>query len=137
MRKSKLTTGLIALCGAIGLHSGIAQAEMTEAGKKAMQAAGQIMFQQRCESCHAADPARKAYGPSLLGVIGRKAGTLEGFEYSDAMKKSGIVWNENTLRAWIADNDGFMPGTRMRHVGIDDKAEQDFLLSYIKTLTAK
>ncbi len=137
MRKTTITTGLIALCGAIGLQSGIAQAEMTEAGKMAMQAAGKIMFEQRCESCHAADPARKAYGPSLLGVVGRKAGTLEGFEYSAAMAKSGIVWNENSLRAWIADNDGFMPGTRMRHVGISDRAEQDFLLAYIKTLDKK
>ncbi|MEO1282374.1 MAG: c-type cytochrome [Pseudomonadota bacterium] len=111
-----------------------AYAEMTEAGKKATIAAGQIMFEQRCRSCHAEDPAAQSYGPSLLGIIGRMAGTLEGFEYSDAMKKSGIVWNPASLRAWIADNDGFMPGTRMRHVGIKDTAEQDFLIAYIGTL---
>lgn len=111
-----------------------AQAEMTEAGKKAFAAAGKIMFEQRCRSCHSEDPKANSYGPSLIGVIGRKAGSLEGFDYSDAMKNSGIVWNENTLRAWIADNDGFMPGTRMRHVGIQDKSEQDFILAYVKTL---
>ena len=134
--KNKLMT-MATLCAAVGMYSGIANAEMTEAGKKAMQAAGKIMFEQRCESCHADDPARKAYGPSLLGVVGRKAGTLEGFEYSDAMKNSGIVWNLDALRAWMADNQDFMPGTRMRHVSIHDKAEQDFLLAYIKSLSEK
>lgn len=128
---------LATLCAAVSLNSGIASAEMTDAGKKAMQAAGKIMFEQRCESCHADDPKRKAYGPSLLGVVGRKAGSLEGFDYSDAMKKSGIVWNLDSLRAWMADNQGFMPGTRMRHVAIKDKAEQDFLLAYINSLSKK
>ena len=123
--------------GVLAVAHSPANAELTEAGKKAIEAAGKIMFEQRCASCHADDPSRKAYGPSLLGIMGRKAGTLEGFEYSDAMKSSGIVWNENTLRAWMADNDGFMPGTRMRHVGITDKAEQDFLLAYIKSLQSK
>lgn len=137
MRSISKALAALALCAAALAPVDFARAEMSEAGKKAMVAAGRIMFEQRCESCHAADPARKAYGPSLLGIIGRTAGTLDGFEYSDAMKNSGIVWNENTLRAWMADNDGFMPGTRMRHVGISDSAEQDFLLAYIKSLPAK
>jgi cytochrome c len=137
MRFTKTTLSLVALSAAIALHAGVAQAGMTDAGTKAMQAAGEIMFEQRCRSCHADDPARKAYGPSLIGVIGRKAGSLEGFEYSDAMKNSGIVWNKNTLRAWMADNDGFMPGTRMRHVGIDDRTEQDFLLTYLTSLSTQ
>lgn len=134
----KLNTMLAALTvAAIGALPGIAQAEMSETGKKAMQAAGKIMFEQRCRSCHADDPAAKAYGPSLIGVYGRKAGSLEAFEYSDALKKSGIVWNEESLRAWMANNTGFMPGTRMRHVGITDHAEQDFILAYLKGLSAK
>lgn len=137
MRFTKTTLSLVALSAAIALHAGVAQAGMTDAGKKAMQAAGEIMFEQRRRSCHANDPARKAYGPSLIGVIGRKAGSLEGFEYSDAMKNSGIIWNKNTLRAWMADNDGFMPGTRMRHVGIDDRTEQDFLLTYLTNLSTQ
>ncbi len=137
MRFTKFAIPFMVLLASLTLQLGVANAEMTDAGKKAMRAAGEIMFEQRCRSCHADDPARKAYGPSLIGVLGRKAGSLDGFEYSDAMKKSGIIWNENTLRAWMADNDGFMPGTRMRHVGIDDRAEQDFLLAYLKTLSAQ
>lgn len=137
MRFSKFAVPLKLLLASMTIPAGVANATMTDAGKKAMQAAGEIMFEQRCRSCHADDPALKAYGPSLIGVLGRKAGSLEGYEYSDAMKNSGIVWNENTLRAWMADNDGFMPGTRMRHVGISDRAEQDFLLTYLKALSSK
>ncbi len=114
-----------------------AAAEMTDAGKQAMEKAGEIMFEHRCKSCHSGDPEAHSYGPTLVGVVGRKAGSIEGFNYSDALKNSGLVWNENSLRAWMADNTGVMPGTRMRHVGIDDRAEQDFILAYLKTLTAK
>ncbi len=114
-----------------------ASAEMTEAGKQAMEKAGEIMFEHRCRSCHSDDPDAQSYGPSLIGIVGRKAGSIEGFSYSDALKNSGLVWNENSLRAWMADNTGVMPGTRMRHVGIDDRAEQDFILAYLNTIKAK
>lgn len=131
---SKFLLQACLLASAMLLAQPSAHAEMTDAGKKAMAAAGKIMFEQRCRSCHADDPEAQAYGPSLQGVVGRKAGSLAGFEYSDAMKSASIVWNEDSLRAWIADNQGFMPGTRMRHVAIKDHAEQDFLIAYIKTL---
>lgn len=107
---------------------------MTPAGEQAMQKAGQVMFEHRCRSCHADDPALKSYGPSLIGVVGRKAASQEGFAYSDAMKASGIVWSEEQLRAWIADNKSVLPGTRMRHIGVTDKMEQDFLIDYLKSL---
>lgn len=109
-------------------------AAMTPAGEQAMNKAGQVMFEHRCRSCHADDPAKKSYGPSLIGVFGRKAGSVEGFAYSDAMKASGIVWDEAALRKWIADNTEVMPGTRMKHMSITDRNEQDFILSYLKGL---
>lgn len=107
---------------------------MTPAGEEAMTKAGQVMFEHRCRSCHADDPAKKSYGPSLIGILGRKAAGVEGFAYSDAMKASGLVWDEDTLRKWIADNTGVMPGTRMKHMSITDRNEQDFILSYLKAL---
>ena len=113
----------------------IAVAQTTETGKEATLKAGQFMFEHRCRSCHADDPALKSYGPSLMGVVGRKAGTVEGFVYSDAMKSSGLVWTEGALRGWIADNTGLLPGTRMRHVGVTDSKEQDYLIAYLKTLS--
>lgn len=132
MRTTHLASALLA--AVCGLISTAASAQMTESGKDATVKAGHHMFEHRCRSCHADDPALKAYGPSLIGVVGRKAGSLEGFAYSDAMKASGLVWTEGALRGWIADNTGFLPGTRMRHVGITDKQEQDYLLAYIMTL---
>lgn len=114
--------------------AGAACAELSEAGKQAVAAAGKIMFEHRCRSCHADDLAAKSYGPPLVGVIGRKAASVEGFTYSDALKNSGLVWTEDALRAWMANNTGLMPGTRMRHVGITDPTEQGFLLAYLKSL---
>jgi len=123
----------VAALAAIELVAGRAFA-MTPAGEQAMHKAGQVMFEHRCRSCHADDPALKSYGPSLIGIVGRKAGSVEGFTYSEAMKSSGIVWTEDVLRGWIKENTSILPGTRMRHVGVTDKLEQDFLLDYLKTL---
>lgn len=101
---------------------------------KARAAAGEVLFKHQCRACHSSDPAENAFGPSLVNVIGREAGTLPRFAYSDAVKNSGIVWSEDSLRAWMNDNEAFIPGTRMRHVNIDDEAEQDFILAYIRSL---
>jgi len=131
--------GIAALAAAVALTGQLslpaANAEMTEAGKVASAKAGQIMFEHRCRSCHADDPAQKSYGPSLVGVVGRKAGTLDGFSYSDALKASGLIWSEASLKAWMADNTTIMPGTRMRHVGVTEPIEQDFIVAYLKSLT--
>lgn len=107
---------------------------MTPAGEEAMLKGGKVMFDHRCRSCHADDPSLKSYGPSLTGIFGRKAASQEGFAYSDAMKASGLVWNEAALRSWIANNTGLLPGTRMKHVEVTDLTEQDMLITYLKSL---
>ena len=101
---------------------------------EARAAAGEVLFQHRCRACHSADPAENTFGPSLVNVIGREAGSLPRFAYFDAVKNSGIIWSEENLRAWMRDNEAFIPGTRMRHVKIEDEAEQDFILAYIRSL---
>lgn len=98
-----------------------------------MQAAGQEIFK-KCGACHSADGSKNTFGPSLVGVINRKAASLPRFAYSDALKKSGLIWTEANLRRWIAGNDILVPGTRMRHVQITDMAEQNYLLAYLKSL---
>ncbi|MGD9785878.1 MAG: c-type cytochrome [Hyphomicrobiaceae bacterium] len=130
---STLAAGVAALTMALAPATAV-RAEMSETGKLATAKAGQIMFEHRCRSCHADDPEKKSYGPSLVGVVGRKAAAVDGFAYSDALKASGIVWTEAALKAWMADNTSIMPGTRMRHVGITDPAEQDFIVAYLKSL---
>lgn len=98
-----------------------------------MQAAGQEIFK-KCSACHSADGSKNTFGPSLVGVIDRKAASLPRFAYSDALKESGLTWTEANIRRWVAGNDILVPGTRMRHVQITDKAEQDYLLAYLKSL---
>jgi len=97
--------------------------------------AGETLFLSECRRCHAPDATDPSYGPQLDGIVGRQAGTVEGYEYSEALAGSGIVWTPAALRAWIEDNDGFMPGTKMRHVGIEDRTVQDFILAYLNSLT--
>lgn len=126
--------GPIAIAAALGALSVVPSIAMTPAGEEAMTRGGKVMFDHRCRSCHADDPALKSYGPSLIGIVGRKAASQEGFAYSDAMKASGLVWNEAALRSWIANNTGLLPGTRMKHVEVVDLMEQDMLISYLKSL---
>lgn len=97
--------------------------------------AGETLFFSECRRCHAPDATDPSYGPQLDGIVGRRAGTVEGYEYSEALAGSGIVWTPAALRAWMEDNDGFMPGTKMRHVGIEDRTVQDFILAYLSSLS--
>ncbi|SEG53003.1 c-type cytochrome [Marinobacterium lutimaris] len=101
--------------------------------QEAMAAAGAAVFHQ-CEACHTLDPAKNGFGPNLHGVVGREAGTVPRFAYSDALKNSGLTWNEENLRKWVADNEALVPGTRMRHVSVTDPVEQDYLIAFLKSL---
>ncbi len=102
---------------------------------EAEQQAGEQIFKDHCASCHRHHPgAAAAFGPSLRGVYGRRAGSLVTFPYSDALKKSGLIWNEDNLRKWIADNVHMVPNTLMPHVSIADPAEQVYLVAYLKKL---
>jgi cytochrome c len=97
--------------------------------------AGETLFNKECRRCHAADADHESYGPPLVNVVGRGAGTYPDYDYSTALEASGIVWTPAALRAWMEDNAGFMPGTKMRHVGIKDRTAQDFILAYLTSIT--
>ena len=88
-----------------------------------------------CHRCHAPNSDDPSYGPGLENIVGRSAGSIDGYEYSEALAGSGIVWTPAALRAWMEDNDGFMPGTKMRHVGIGDRTTQDFVLAYLTSIS--
>ncbi|NKJ07934.1 cytochrome c family protein [Rhizobium sp. SG741] len=94
---------------------------------------GQKLFT-RCSACHAATEQNKV-GPGLLGVVGRAAGTAEGYSYSAAMKSSGIIWDEGTLDAFLRSPSGVVKGTRMAILVPKDQDRGD-LIAYLKTLTA-
>lgn len=109
-------------------------AEQDTSIRGAMRAAGEAIFVHRCKACHSLDPAKNAFGPSLVGVVDRPAGTLPRYAYSKAMVNSNLVWNEENLRQWVADNVKLVPGTRMRHVAMTDETEQSFLIEFLRSL---
>lgn len=95
---------------------------------------GEAVFQQ-CRACHSLETGQTKTGPSLHGLFGRKAGTLEGFNYSSAMRGSGLVWNEETLARYLHSPKEVVPGTRMAFAGIKDDAKLHDLIVYLKQAT--
>jgi len=96
---------------------------------------GQRLFASRCASCHSVGPsARAGFGPQLNAVFGRRAGSTPDFRYSPAMAKSGIVWNDKTLTAFLDAPGDLVPGTKMRFWGMSDTKQVGDLLAYLRTL---
>ncbi len=91
----------------------------------------------KCKACHVADEAKNKVGPSLHGVFGRKAGTVEGFKYSDAMKESGVEWSEETLAEYVKKPKEFIPGNKMAFAGIRKDDQIEDLIAFLKEETVK
>jgi cytochrome c len=91
--------------------------------------AGEAVYS-RCLACHAL--AYDRTGPRHCGLFGRKAGSVKGFAYSDAMKRSGITWGEKTLDRFIADPIRTVPGTAMGYDGVKDPKERADLIAFLK-----
>lgn len=113
-----------------------ATAALLAAGPGAATAAdsgadGARLFNQ-CRACHTLEPGKTLIGPSLHRVIGRKAGSLEGFSYSQAMRQTGVVWDEATLDAFLGDPRGFVPGTKMAFPGLKRAADRAAVIAYLK-----
>ncbi len=85
-----------------------------------------------CKACHEISTPKNRLGPSLQGVMGRKAGTLEGFKYSDAMKTSGITWDATTLAAYLANPKAYIPGNKMTFAGVKKPEDLENLLAYLE-----
>ena len=88
----------------------------------------------RCQGCHSIDANR--VGPRHAGLFGRHAGSLDDYNYSDAMRASGVVWNETTLDQFLTAPRKFIPGTKMPFAGIPDAQERADLIAYLKQATA-
>jgi cytochrome c len=125
--KTLMTCGILAgaviACGLT--HAGPALAADAEAGKKSFN---------KCVACHSPDKGVNKIGPSLFGVVGRKAGTLEGYTYSQAMKDYGQVWNTETLNAYLTQPMQVVKGTKMGFMGLKDDTERANVIAYLETL---
>jgi cytochrome c len=103
---------------------------------KADPANGEDIFK-KCRACHQVGPdAKNTVGPALNGLFGRKAGSVEGFAYSDANKNSGVTWDEPTFAKYIKDPREFMPGNKMAFAGIKDDLDIADLTAYLKQFDA-
>ena len=71
-------------------------------------------------------------GPSLAGIVGRKAGSVPGFNYTDANKNSGVTWDEKTLDTYLVDPKKFIPGTKMLFAGVKNDADRKALIEYLE-----
>jgi cytochrome c len=99
-------------------------------------AAGEQSFN-KCRPCHDIGPdAKIKLGPPLDGIDGRKAGTYEGFNYSDGMKSSGIVWDKAKFLQWVTNPQAMVMGTRMAFGGIPDDTERQNLWVYVSQFKA-
>jgi cytochrome c len=92
----------------------------------------------RCEMCHSIGPgAKNKVGPELNGLDGRRAGTVPNFEYSDANKHSGIVWDEENFKEYVKYPRAFVRGTKMTFPGLQSQKQVDDLWAYVKQFDAK
>jgi cytochrome c len=105
-----------------------AQAQDVEAGK--------TVFNQ-CRACHqVGETAKNGVGPVLNGLEGRKAGTVPGYNFSEANKASNKIWNEDAFLIYIKDPKAAMPGNKMAYVGLKDEKRAKDLWAYLKTFGA-
>jgi cytochrome c len=121
IRSIKTALGALAILGAA---SGAAAAQDAAAGEKVFA---------KCKACHQiGETAKNAVGPVLNGLMGRKTGSIEGFNYSDANKESGLTWDEATFKEYIRNPKAKIPGTKMVFAGLQKDEDVDNIYAFIK-----
>lgn len=106
----------------------------SEAGRD-LVAAGEAAFAV-CSACHVvASGAASTAGPNLHGIVGREAGSLDDFSYSEALASSGIVWSETDLDAYISDPTSKVPGTTMQAGAVSDAERRAAIIAYLASLS--
>ena len=122
--KARILTATLALAFAAALGSGAALAEGdAEAGKKVFK---------KCKTCHTFDPGKKKIGPHLKGVVGRKAGSVEGYKYSKAMAGADITWDEANLDKFLTKPKAFVKKTKMSFRGLSKESQRADVIAYLK-----
>ena len=124
MRKAQFISQLV-LIFSLTLFGAPALAEDVAKGEK--------VFFMRCKACHYADKEKNKTGPFLVDVIGRKAGSIDGYKYSKAMRESQLVWDDATLTAYLKAPKKFLKGTKMAFAGLKKEADIKNVIAYLKT----
>jgi cytochrome c len=126
-KKMKRMTNAAALLAAAALALGFG-------AQNAAAESGADVFTDNCSTCHSPDAGTNKQGPSLFGVVGRKAGTEAGYLYTPAAQKSGLVWTRDNLDKYITNPQSVVPGTKMLFPGLKDPADRKALIEYLATL---
>jgi cytochrome c len=96
---------------------------------------GKVSYNNACRTCHSMKPDDNRLGPTLHGVVGRKAGTVAGYQFTSAMQSSGLTWDESNLDQFIENPEKVVHGNGMKpYGGIADAAERTKIVNYLKTL---
>lgn len=96
--------------------------------------AGELVFKENCARCHSLRPGVSTKGPSLHGIVGRKAGTLAGYDYSAALRDADFEWTPKKLDEWLSSPHKAVRGTEMSFLGIGDASKRAALIELLKSL---
>lgn len=127
MSRLRLAFAVIALAAALS-----AVAEAAPAPQKGDPARGKQVYGRRCSGCHTL--VRNGEGPRHLRVFGSRAGSVADYDYSEALKRSGIIWNEATLDRWLADPEAMVPGNSMGYQTRSARDRAD-IIAYLKSFS--
>ena len=95
-------------------------------------AKGEKVFK-KCKACHSLEAGKSKIGPSLAGIVGKSAASAEGFtKYSDALKSSGVVWDEASLDSFLSKPKDFIPGNKMKFAGLKKEDQRKDVIAYLK-----
>lgn len=117
---------LLALASAVALSAPASAAGDAAAGKKE--------FDTVCSLCHSAEKGVNKIGPSLFGVYGTKSAEVPNYQFTDALKKLNVTWDDANLDKWLTNPRDMAPGTKMIFPGIPDEKQRQDTIAYLKTL---
>ena len=128
MRRAPLTAALLALSFSLaGALAGQARADGNADN-------GAKLFKLKCAICHSTQAGQNKIGPSLAGVVGRKAATAPNYSYSEAMKNSGLTWDAAALDPYLTSPKAKVPGTKMTFAGLSKESDRADIVAYLSTL---
>jgi len=119
---------------AAGILVGLSLVAFAEPAHAADAAAGKAVFNSTCAICHSVQAGKNLIGPSLFDIVGRKTGSVAGYQYSPANAKANLTWDEATLNTYLQAPQKVIPGTKMSYNGLKDDTKRADLIAYLESL---